>query len=98
MIACNVDATSPVPEARISALILHVQSLATPVDIVFVQEVPRSTLSALFLLVSEQQMSQLSALVHSRSCPGGLDHVPTVVAPKFHEFTTIARVTGIIAL
>ena len=33
-----------------------------------------------------QHMAQLSALVHSRSCPGGLDHVPVIAAPKFHEF------------
>lgn len=33
-----------------------------------------------------QHMAQLSALVHSRFCPGGLDHVPIIAAPKFHEF------------
>jgi len=33
-----------------------------------------------------QHMAQLSALVHSRSCPGGLDHVPVIAASKYHEF------------
>ena len=33
-----------------------------------------------------QHMAQFSALVHSSSCPGGLDHVPDIVAPKFHNF------------
>lgn len=43
----NVDATSPAPETRISALISHIQSLTTPVDIIFLQEVSRSALWAL---------------------------------------------------
>lgn len=33
-----------------------------------------------------QHMAQLSALVHSRFCPGGLDHVPVIAASKYHEF------------
>ena len=44
LVTWNVDAASPAPEARISALISHIQSLATPVDIIFLQEVSRAAL------------------------------------------------------
>lgn len=47
LVTWNVDATSPAPEARISALISHIQSLVTPADIIFLQEVSRSALLAL---------------------------------------------------
>lgn len=47
LVTWNVDATSPAPEARISALISYIQSLATSVDIIFLQEVSRSALLAL---------------------------------------------------
>ena len=43
----NVDASSSTPEARISALISHIQNLATPADIIFLQEVSRPALSTL---------------------------------------------------
>ena len=47
LVTWNVDATSPAPEARISALISHIQNLATSVDIIFLQEVSQSALQAL---------------------------------------------------
>ena len=40
-----------------------------------------------------QHMAQLSALAHSRFCPGGLDHVPLIAAPKFHEFIKWAQLS-----
>ena len=33
-----------------------------------------------------QHMAQLSALIYSRSCPGGPDNLPAIVAPRFREF------------
>ncbi|PLB50159.1 Endonuclease/Exonuclease/phosphatase family protein [Aspergillus steynii IBT 23096] len=47
IVTWNVDASSPAPEARISALISHIQSLAPPPDIIFLQEVSRPALSCL---------------------------------------------------
>lgn len=50
LVSWNVDATSPAPEARISALISHIQGLPTPADIIFLQEVSRSALLALLAM------------------------------------------------
>lgn len=47
LVTWNIDASSSAPEARISALISHIQNLTTPADIIFVQEVSRPALSAL---------------------------------------------------
>jgi len=47
LVTWNVDAFSPVPEARISALISRIQSLVPAADIVFLQEVSRAALSEL---------------------------------------------------
>lgn len=43
LITWNIDASSPAPEARISALLSHVQNLTTP-DIILLQEVSRPAL------------------------------------------------------
>lgn len=47
LVTWNIDASSSAPEARISALISHIQNLTAPADIIFLQEVSRPALSAI---------------------------------------------------
>ncbi|ODM19785.1 hypothetical protein SI65_04771 [Aspergillus cristatus] len=44
LITWNIDAGSPAPETRISALLSYLQNLTTPPDIIFLQEVSRPAL------------------------------------------------------
>lgn len=47
LVTWNVDATSPAPKARIAAIISQIQNLATPADVIFLQEVSKSAMLAL---------------------------------------------------
>ena len=50
LVTWNIDATSPAPEARVSAIISHIQNLVPAADIIFLQEVSRPALSALLAI------------------------------------------------
>lgn len=92
----STDDLSEPPWVPLSALrITYQEDMSIEIANCLMPTFPRLVESEMYVLLRDtlfhsarwgQQLAQVTALIYSHSCPGGPDHLPAIVAPRFREF------------